>query len=88
MRVASYVLQVLSEDEETQKQGLVGLFWPLEPSFTFSSSSHDLIAAMPIRISANHICLDDRQRLGAILGWFILILLPDIRIRTKVHVGE
>ena len=85
-RLLLYVTQVLSEDEETQKQGFVTLAWPLKPSLLKKQQSSAVISAFPIRVTAFHVCLEDN--IGANVALRLLDVLPQVKMRAKIHVGE
>uniref|UniRef100_A0A7S4A8N7 DUF6824 domain-containing protein n=2 Tax=Pseudo-nitzschia australis TaxID=44445 RepID=A0A7S4A8N7_9STRA len=88
IKVIAYVMQVLSEDEETQKQGCVFLFWPLVPTCTISKQVNCAVQISPIRISAIHFMLYDTiqfRKLGALQ---LLAMSRESRARTRLHFGS
>lgn len=88
IKVLAYVMQVLSEDEETQKQGCVFLFWPLVPTCTISKQVNYAIQVAPIRTSAIHFMLYDTiqfRKLGALQ---LLTMSRESRARTRLHFGS
>ena len=91
MRVTLYVVQVLSEDEETSKQGVVVIHWPLQMKGALAASSIIPLrkAAMcsPVRISAFHFCLSEAQQLAAMATKTILLTCPEYKARGRLHVG-
>mmetsp|Transcript_22795 Transcript_22795/g.25626 ORF Transcript_22795/g.25626 Transcript_22795/m.25626 type:complete len:475 (+) Transcript_22795:76-1500(+) len=88
IKVFTYVMQVLSEDEETQKQGSVLLFWPLDPNYTISRELDKIIRAAPIRFSAIHFMLNDTPRFRMFGAWKLLTLPKEARARTRIHIGS
>jgi hypothetical protein len=88
MRVFAYVMQVLAEDEETQKQGAVMVFWPLDPDVSIDPEAAKMLEFLPIRFSAMHVCFSESQRFRAIAMYTVLSVLPEMRARTRIHVGK
>jgi hypothetical protein len=90
IRVALYFGQVLSEDEETQKQGCVLLHWPLHSEFSTPNIGplHQVLRTIPIRFSAMHFCFGEDQGLVALGVRTILLAVPEFRTRCRIHVGK
>jgi hypothetical protein len=89
VRVSIYMMQVFSEDEETQKQGVVILHWPLLTDYTTRDIGPLWKVAMfgPVRISAFHFCLKENQRLAAVTTQTILLACPELQARCRIHIG-
>ena len=83
-----YVVQVVSEDEETQKQGCVFLFWPLDARLTISRELNYAIQVAPIRFSSFHFLLQDSLRFRKIGAWQLLAMSRESRARTRFHFGK
>jgi len=88
MKVLTYVMQALSEDEETQKQGCVLLFWPLDPKYSISRELSRIIQVAPIRFSAVHFMLYDTPCFRKFGAWKLLALPKEARARTRIHFGS
>ena len=88
MKLFTYVMQVLSEDEEAQKQGCVFLFWPLDPAYTSSREIIKVIQVAPIRFSVFHFMLDNQPQFRMIGAKKLLALPKDLRARTRIHFGK
>ena len=90
LRATLYMTQVIAEDEETAKQGLVILFWNLQEgdnNLSHISALRKAAACSPFRISAFHFCLNKDQRPAAIVIRTILLACPEYRSRCRVHIG-
>lgn len=88
MKVVMYVIQVVSEDEETQKQGCVFLFWPLDRMCTISRDFNHVVQVAPIRFSSFHFMLYDTDRFRNIGAWQLLAMSRESRARTRFHFGK
>ena len=87
-KVLLYMIQAISEDEETQKQGCVFLFWPLEPRCKISKEVNCVIEAAPIRFSSFHFMLLDTTSFRKLGAWQVLAMPVQSRARTRFHFGE
>jgi hypothetical protein len=82
------------EEEETQKRGMVGLFYFVgATSFTFdrkvvqvNNLLYGLLNCLPFKFTAVHICFND-PRLNMIKSLIMLTLGRDRRVRLRIHVG-
>ena len=83
-----YVMQVLSEDEETQKQGCVFLFWPLGPKCTISIEANYVAQVAPIRFSSFHFMLYESPHFRKLGAWQLLAMSQESRARTRLHFGK
>ncbi|KAG7348480.1 hypothetical protein IV203_017185 [Nitzschia inconspicua] len=90
VRVSLYTLQALSDDEETQKQGAVCLYWPQQSDVSKDSNGplKNALRYCPIRFSAFHFCFSEEQRLSAICVRTVLLAVPEIRAHSRIHVGS
>eukprot|EP00531_Pseudo-nitzschia_arenysensis_P001624 CAMPEP_0116129256 /NCGR_PEP_ID=MMETSP0329-20121206/7830_1 /TAXON_ID=697910 /ORGANISM="Pseudo-nitzschia arenysensis, Strain B593" /LENGTH=526 /DNA_ID=CAMNT_0003623517 /DNA_START=130 /DNA_END=1710 /DNA_ORIENTATION=+ len=103
MRVNTYMMQVLSTDEMTQKHGCIMVFhstyyedeqegYNQELSFlkidNIKETMRKFIASFPVRVAAVHFCF--RQTLQHRLAASALTLIaPSIlRVRVRVHLGS
>ena len=83
-----YVIQVVSEDEETQKQGCVFLFWPLDSGCTVSREVNYAVQVAPIRFSSFHFMLYDTTRFRKIGALQLLAMSRESRARSRFHFGK
>ncbi len=82
------------EEEETQKRGMVGLFYFVgATSFEFdrkvvevNNRLSGLLKCLPFKFTAMHICFDD-PRLSMIKSLLMLTMGRDSRVRLRIHVG-
>jgi len=88
IKVLIYVLQVVSEDDETQKQGCVFLFWPLDLNCIISRELNHVLQVAPIRFSSFHIMLQDSITFRKIGAWQLLAMSSESRARTRLHIGS
>jgi hypothetical protein len=95
IRLAIYLYgTVVAEDVETQRKGVVFCIWP-EGTKTLIISDLDeqkgiqrMMSALPIRISAAHICLPE-EPISQLLQALLLLSMPkDERTRTRMHIGK
>ena len=103
MRVNTYMMQVLSTDEMTQKHGCIMVFhstyyedeqegYNQELSFlkidNIKETIRKFITSFPVRVAAVHFCF--RQTLQHRLAASALTLIaPSIlRVRVRVHLGK
>ena len=88
MRVLTYIVQVLSEDEETQRKGCVALFWPVDSRCTIGSELSHVLQVAPIRFSSFHFMLHDTLEFRKLAAWQLLALPLEWRVRTRLHFGK
>jgi hypothetical protein len=81
-----YVIQVVSEDEETQ--GCVFLFWPLDSRCTISRELNYAVQVAPIRFSSFHFMLYDTTRFRKLGALQLLAMSRGSRARTRFHFGK
>ncbi len=85
----------LSEDEESQKRGIVMISFPcinFDPSTISEPKAKKLIfevlQSIGIRISANHICFSDKPWFRALGALYMMASTRDVRVRTRLHFGK
>ena len=95
MKNLLYLYQVLAEDVESQKRGLVLISFPsinFDPSTISDPKAKRLIYecldSTAIRIAANHICLPDKPWFRALGSMFLIASTPSVRVRTRLHHGK
>ena len=95
MKTLLYFFQVLSEDLESQKRGIVIVSFPsinFDPTTICDPKSKRLISdcldSIAIRISASHLCFPDEPWFHALGSLFLLASTPSIRVRTRLHFGK
>jgi len=88
IKVLIYVIQAVSEDEETQKQGCVFLFWPLDPMCTISRELNYVVQVAPIRFSSFHFMLYDTAQFRKLGAWQLLAMSQESRARTRFNFGS
>jgi len=88
IKVLMYVIQVVSEDEETQKQGCVFLFWPLDSKCTVSREVNYAVQVAPIRFSSFHFMLYDTTRFRKLGALQLLAMSRESRARSRFHFGS
>lgn len=95
LRRAFYACMVAIEDEETQKSGIVGLSYAVGLHLTwqqvanrkeFNSNRARLLAALPWRLEAIHLCYDSVM-LKPLFALFMLYSSMFNRVRTREHFG-
>ena len=83
----------LAEDEETQKKGCVFIVFHPSPSTQVCASAAErefvqrMMASIPVRVSAIHVCLHDDMLSKMIKTVFLVAIGPEGRTRTRVHIG-
>lgn len=91
------MVQVLSEDPETQRKGAVIILSPagkeglqnLLPNFNEKVKMvHDICDCMPLRISAYHVCSANSPVLHVFMRLTLVIVPKHIRARLRVHKGS
>jgi hypothetical protein len=100
-KFVQYLIDVLSQDLETQKQGVVLLFWgvpemspyhkeykPIPDMEGEKLSNAKLFASPPVRISAVHFCSPDNTFFRFVSGIVIVSMGMDQRVRVRTHCGN
>jgi hypothetical protein len=90
MKFFIYLWWVAGEDAETQRNGVVSLFWPDEIHFPDKREAEEairVIMAVPCRIAALHQCLRDGPRFRLMNAVLILSLDVETKTRMKFHTG-
>ena len=97
-KVFLYLWFVASDNEETQKKGIVLVTWPRIPENKANNSRfvpkpsvpywwRNFIESVPIRICAFHLCIKNGGQFFNILFATIGAVLTKERIRMKIHTG-
>ena len=95
MKMLLYIFNCLSEDLESQKRGIVMVSFPcinFDPSTISDPKAKQLIGqileAIAIRISANHLCFPDKPWFRALGALFMIASTQSVRVRTRLHYGK
>lgn len=90
-----YANMVKIQDEETQLKGRVSIIWMANQEFgmdrTVTWELGRLFAALPVRISATHICIPAGERNfvhGSVVALLIYAVGSLMRLRLKSHFGK
>lgn len=94
VKIFIYMVMAAVEEEETQKRGMVGLFYFVgATSFMFdrkfvqvNNLLSGLLNCLPCKLTAMHICFND-PRLRMIKALIMLTMGRDRRVRLRVHIG-
>lgn len=83
---------VASEDKETQRKGIVGIFWGSNktPDRLATWRLAQVLRTLPLRYAAFHLCFTAAQHsaYGAILALGIVAIESVTRVRVRRHNGE
>lgn len=93
-----YIWSVAADNEETQKKGVVAVFWPrisenkkensrYIPPLAAATCWNQFIGTIPIRISAIHICKGTAGPFLKLVLGYVAFLANGTRIRIKIHTG-
>lgn len=95
MKTLLYLYQVLSEDVESQKRGLVMISFPsinFDPTTISDPKAkrhiYDILNSIAIRFASNHMCFPDKPWFRALGSLFLLASPTSIRVRTRLHFGS
>mmetsp|Transcript_5846 Transcript_5846/g.12036 ORF Transcript_5846/g.12036 Transcript_5846/m.12036 type:complete len:468 (-) Transcript_5846:199-1602(-) len=95
MKMLLYIFHCLSEDLESQKRGIVMVSFPcinFDPSTISDPKAKRLISqileAIGVRISANHLCFPDKPWFRALGSLFMMASTQSVRVRTRLHYGS
>jgi hypothetical protein len=91
MKFYIYFWWVAAEDVETQRNGIVNIFWPDELTFPLKRESEEadrVLTAVPGRITAMHQCLKDGPLFRLMNAVVILSLDVETKTRLKFHTGK
>ena len=95
MKTLLYLYQVLSEDVESQKRGLVMISFPsinFDPTTISDPKAkrhiYDILNSIAIRFASNHMCFPDKPWFRALGSLFLLASPTSIRVRTRLHFGK
>jgi hypothetical protein len=94
-RVALYIIQVASEDEATQKKGMVSLLWISMETATPHMQRRqrnlkffkNYFESAPLRYSAVHFCMPNDPMFQFLKSLFLTVLPKEQRAMTRVHSG-
>lgn len=93
MKEALFLFQAASEDETTQKEGLVFIFMVLNASSTIVGS--DLVPILgrlfqcgPLRVAAVHTCSPDSPELHNMTAALVRRLDSRDRVKARFHYGK
>jgi hypothetical protein len=94
MRVIMYLLSVLAQDEEAQRNGCVGIFMNMDPfllpveAVASFKVAHLLFNVGPIRYVGMHFCIDDTQQsVFSKLENILSSAQQSTRVRFRYHSG-
>jgi hypothetical protein len=87
-----YLLMAASEDEETQKRGMVGILVNIGKNRveTSEGSAKKLLSmtrSLPFRRAAVHLCVSEAGPCARLAIEIVMLLKPDARARFKIHEG-
>ncbi len=84
-----YTVLAAAEDEETQKRGLIGMFYFTNALSTIQQLHERkprIFSWLPIKLVGGHFCYNDpRFRLAKAL--LLLLMGKELRVRVRVHQG-
>jgi hypothetical protein len=92
MRALCYLLMAASEDEETQKRGMVGVLVNIGKNrvVTFGPSARkipSLTRSLPFRWAAFHFCVNDAAFFARLAIDMVTLCASHVRARFKKHEG-
>jgi hypothetical protein len=92
MRALYYLMMAASEDEETQKRGMVGIFVNVGKNrvVTFEGSTRkvpSLTRSLPFRWAAFHFCVNDAAFFARVAIDMVMRCASHLRARFKKHEG-
>jgi hypothetical protein len=96
MRTLYYMLMTASEEEETQKKGMVAIVLNIgkhrePPNSAPTRSSRkiaELLSFLPCRFCALHFCVDDPAASTQWISMVMVVLGSSVRARFRIHQGE
>ena len=94
MKTVYYLVMAASEDEVTQKKGMVSIFVNIgkNQAVSFVTKSwkiEALITSLPSRYSAHHFCVDDTSAASSAFAAIIVLMVgARVRARFRKHEGE
>jgi len=90
IRTIIYVILAAVEDEETQKRGVVGIFY-FTAHLGLVKDLHlrqsNLFDWLPVRMVGGHFCSNDK-RVTMLKALLMLVIGKDRRVRLRIHDGE
>ena len=97
-KVFLYLWFVASDNEETQKKGIILVAWPRLQEHKVNTSRFvpersvpywwkNFIESVPVRICAFHLCIKNGGQFFKIVLTAIGVVLKKERIRMKIHAG-
>jgi hypothetical protein len=92
MRAVYYLLMAASEDEETQKRGIVGILVNIGKNrvVTFGPIARkmpSLTRSLPFRWAAFHFCVNDAAFFARVAIDMVTLCTSHVRARFRKHVG-
>ncbi len=90
MKFIIYLWWVAAEDVETQRNGIVSLFWPNDlvfPDKRTTNEAYRVFSAVPCRITALHQCLQEGPLFQLMNAVVILSVDAETKSRMKFHKG-
>jgi hypothetical protein len=96
LRTLYYILMAASEDEETQKKGIVGIIVNIGKNRAPRSVAPTrgtwkiaaLLSSLPCRFCALHFCVDDPAASSQWISMLMVTLGSRVRARVRIHKGE
>jgi hypothetical protein len=87
-----YLLMAASEDEETQKRGMVGIFVNIgenrvETSEWSAKKLLSMVRSLPFRKAAFHFCVNDTGSCARVAIEIVTRCTSHVRARFKIHQG-
>ncbi len=90
-----YFLQHFSDDVETQRKGMVIIYFPTSRFDSMSINEPEarqylraITASAAVRISAIHVCLPDSPLYRFIGALYKVVFPKDLAVRIRIHTGK
>jgi hypothetical protein len=79
---------VVGEDVETQRRGMVAIYWPSLNTFIPDQNwGHMLVKGFPVRAAALHVCLPNTLAFRMLKAQIGLAVPTYVRRRFQFHLG-
>jgi hypothetical protein len=94
LRTLYYILMAASEDEKTQKKGMVAIVVNIGKNrapVSFAPSGRKiqaLLSSLPCRFCALHFCVDDPAAATEWISMVMVVLGSRVRARFRIHKGK
>lgn len=95
MKVSLYLFMIMSDDEPTQKNGVVLVVWPqaslrecVEGQHEKSEVANVVRHCLPLRASSFHLCLPNTAATEKVKAVFLTLMGQELRRVVRVHIGE